>query len=245
MTAASEARALIRSAGHGALATLMPDDNGDGSGTAAPYASLVEIACDVTGAPLLLLSDLAQHTQNLKANSKASLLIDGTDGSETRLDGARLSLTGHVLRDDATHHHTRYLARHPAAHRYTELGDFHFYRFELQRAHLVGGFGRIVWLDGNEVLLPEDKTLALTGAEPDIVEHMNTDHTDAIELYAIALANEAAGPWRMTGIDPDGFDLAEGTRRTRLSFDSPIWTASEARKYLVELVKKARIALGT
>ncbi|MDA0339104.1 MAG: pyridoxamine 5'-phosphate oxidase family protein, partial [Proteobacteria bacterium] len=162
MTAAIEARALIRSTGHGALATLMSDAGPGGAcDLVAPYASLVEIACDATGAPLLLLSDLAQHTQNLKSNSKASLLIDGTGGSETRLDGARLSLTGHVVRDEAPRHHARYLARHPSASRYAALGDFHFYRFVIQRAHLVGGFGHIVWLDADEALLSEDRAQAL------------------------------------------------------------------------------------
>lgn len=42
-----------------------------------PFGSLVAIACDDSGGPLLLLSDLAEHTQNLRASPEASILVIG------------------------------------------------------------------------------------------------------------------------------------------------------------------------
>ena len=76
--------------------------------------------------------------------------------------------------------------------------------------------------------------------EPGIVEHMNSDHADAVELYATALADAAAGPWRMTGVDPEGFDIALDGQARRILFAEPITTPAEARKELVRLVAEAR-----
>src|SRR5580658_6353052 len=51
-------RRLMRRQAHGALATSLAD--GDGT---RPYASLVAVACGIDASPLLLLSDLAQHSR--------------------------------------------------------------------------------------------------------------------------------------------------------------------------------------
>ena len=57
------ARQIMRSVRTGALATLEPE-------TGEPFASLVTVAPAGDGAPLMLLSDLARHTRNLKADAQ-------------------------------------------------------------------------------------------------------------------------------------------------------------------------------
>ncbi|HLJ62585.1 MAG TPA: pyridoxamine 5'-phosphate oxidase family protein [Stellaceae bacterium] len=136
------ARILLRECLRASLATTLEDG--------APYASLVLVAAAEDGAPLLLLSDLAQHTLNLSRDPRAALLFDGTAGVKDPLDGARLTLLGEVERWD--NEADRFLERHPSARTYVGFKDFHFYRMIPTRAHLVAGFGRIHWLEGSALL---------------------------------------------------------------------------------------------
>ncbi len=228
----AQTRFLLRQTSRAALATLL--ENGE------PYVSLVEIAADGGAAPLLLLSELAQHTMNLRRSPSASLLIDGTGGDT--LDGPRATLLGTLRPTADPLIRARYLARHPHAARYADFGDFAFWRLDLERAHLVAGFGRIAWANSGEILLPEPAWMPLADAESRIVSHMNEDHSDAISLYATVLKSAAPGDWRMTGIDPEGFDIADGSRRLRLTFDNFVGSSDEARAALVDLVKQARRA---
>src|SRR5713101_1006000 len=86
-----QARHLIRRRDHAALATSLGG---------RPYVSLVATACDSDASPLLLLSDLAQHTKNLLADPRLSLLFEDTAGLPEPLSGPRLSVLGHAERVD-------------------------------------------------------------------------------------------------------------------------------------------------
>lgn len=142
----TEGRRLIRGAATGSLATLSDDG--------APFASLVAVATTDIGEPILLLSNLAVHTRNLKRDPRASLLVvDGNENSDP-VAGARLTLTGAVIRDNDLVLRQRFLTHHPEAAGYADFADFGFYRFELARGHLVAGFGRIVELDRSDLLEP-------------------------------------------------------------------------------------------
>ena len=110
----------------------------------------------------------------------------------------------------------------------------------VEGAHYIGGFGRIFDLAPGELLVPVDAAASLLEGEPGIVEHMNADHADAVELYATALADAAAGPWRMTGVDPEGFDIVLDGAARRILFAQPIASPAEARTELVRLVAEAR-----
>jgi hypothetical protein len=229
---AAAARFLIRAAARACLATVMRETSG------APYASLVAIATDHDGAPILLLSDLADHTKNLQADDRISLLVAGDDQREDPLAGERLSVQGRLQRSDAPALRQRYLARHPKASLYADFGDFGFYRMTVDRAHLVAGFGRIHWIDGDHLTVPP--SAALIGAEGDIVAHMNEDHGDALTLYATRLLGRGAGDWRMTGVDREGIDLRLGGETARLGFDRMLDDSTDVRQELIRLVNKAR-----
>jgi putative heme iron utilization protein len=134
----------------------------------------------------------------------------------------------------------RFLARHPEAASYAGFPDFAFWRLDVEGAHYIGGFGRIFDLAPAELLLPLDGANALVAAEPEIVAHMNVDHADALELYAQALAGASGSGWRMTGIDPEGFDLVREGEALRILFADRTATPEAARKELVRLAAEAR-----
>lgn len=228
---AAAAKRLLREARTGALATL--DEDG------APYASLVQVGSLPDATPVLLLSALARHTRNLKADSRASLLVEERrEGSE--LEGARISLRGRVVAEPGAAARRRYLLRHPDAAGFADFRDFAFYRLEIEGAHLVAGFGRIVDLAREEILADLAGSEPLLAAEAGAVEHMNADHADAVALYASALLGAPAGEWRIIGLDPDGCDLMQGARVRRLDFPRRVTEPGSLRAVLVELAQRAR-----
>jgi putative heme iron utilization protein len=112
----------------------------------------------------------------------------------------------------------------------------------VEGAHYIGGFGRIFDLEPGALLVPLEGAEALVEAEPDIVAHMNEDHADALALYVTVLAGAPPGPWRMTGIDPEGCDLMQDGDARRIVFAERIATPGEARAALVRLAGEARSA---
>jgi putative heme iron utilization protein len=59
-------------------------------------------------------------------------------------------------------------------------------------------------------------------------------------LYATKLLGAPAGRWQVTGLDPDGLDLACGDAVLRLEFAERVTTAGELREVLANLAKQAR-----
>src|SRR5882724_12579008 len=214
------ARHLVRRLDRAALASALPAEGG-----AWPYASLVLVAADHDLSPILLLSDLAEHTKAIAADGRVSLLFDGTQGLEQPLTGPRVTLVGRAERTADERLGRRFLARHPDAGMYAGFKDFNFYRIVVQRAHLVAGFGKIRWLNAAELAVPA--AVGLAESEDGIVRHMNEDHADAVQLYAGKLLGLAGSDWRMTGIDAEGIDLRQAGRVARLAFDAPLSAADE------------------
>lgn len=231
-----EGKSLLRRIRAGALATL---DASDGS----PFASLVNIATDFDGAPLLLLSKLAAHRGNIEKDARISLLLS-EGGKGDPLAHARLTVKGSavLVTDDADKARckARFLARHPKSALYADFPDFAFFRVVVSGGHLNGGFARAALLSAEELLCDVGGAGALLAAEAGAVEHMNKDHADAVRLYATRLLGGRDGPWRITGIDPEGLDLAFADDTLRLAFDAKVLDATALRLTLVHLAEKAR-----
>jgi putative heme iron utilization protein len=145
-TLAEEARRLALAADRASLATRLARGDQPGLAAGHPYVSLVLLAWEPPFRPLLLLSTLADHTKNLRADPAASLLIDGTAGLAEPLAGARVTLLGQLMQHPDQSQKRRYLERHPGAARYVDFPDFALYAMQVERMHLVAGFGRIAWL---------------------------------------------------------------------------------------------------
>ena len=203
-------RTLLRATRAGTLATL--DRN-----TGHPFASLVNVATDADGSPLILVSRLSTHTANLEVDGRASILLAET-GKGDPLAHPRLTVLGTMARverdspEDARVRR-RFLARHPKSELYAGFGDFSFWRMAVASAHLNGGFARAADLTAADVLTDLAGRRRPVAAEDGAVAHMNADHAEAVRLYAVKLLGARDGAWRVTGIDPDGLDLMAATRR--------------------------------
>jgi heme iron utilization protein len=239
-TDAERSRTLVAAVPTASLATL-----GEGG---FPFGSLVSHAVDAAGRPLLLLSDLAEHTRNLAADPRASLMaVERGAGDPLAL--ARVTVLGSVreLRgDERAAALPTYRAAQPAAF-YADFADFRLYRLEVSSVRYVGGFGRMSWVGAEEY----------TAAEPDplrphaerIVEHMNDDHADALVLFCRVFGGRpGTARARMVGVDRYGFAVlaADGPDAdevaVRLRFDEPTGTADGVRKAMIELLRRARAA---
>jgi len=227
-----EAKALLRTVRAGALATLEAESG-------HPFATLVTVATQIDGTPLLLLSGLSAHTQNISADARVSLLLAET-GKGDPLAHPRLTLTGQAGRFEGEDGRSRFLARHPKSALYADFPDFAFFRIVLSGGHLNGGFGKAARLSVDELLTDLAGAQDLVASEADAVAHMNEDHAEATRLYATRLLGRREGPWRVTGIDPEGCDLALAEETARLSFPSPVRDGRGLRLMLKDLAEKAR-----
>ena len=193
---------------------------------------------------MILTSRLSTHTANLEADGRASVLLAET-GKGDPLAHPRLTVLGafaRIERDSADEARVRrrFLARHPKSELYAGFGDFAFWRMTVASAHLNGGFARAADLKAADVLTDVAGADELIAAEEGAVAHMNADHADATRLYATKLLGEDDGPWRISGLDPDGADLIAGDRTARLAFPQRVTSAGALRQMLVELAKQAR-----
>lgn len=224
-----EARRLLRRARTGTLATL----NRDGG---IPYASLINVATDLEGQPVILVSALAWHTRNLQADSRASVLAVEPPEKGDVLTGARVTVMGRFERQDDPRLEGRYLARHPESALYAGFGDFAFWRLIPEKIHAVAGFGRIETLEPEEVFpsVPGFGELAASA-----ISHMNEDHADAVRRLAAGLGGDLSKPWMIKTMDPDGADLSDGSQVLRLAFPGLIRDAATLRKVLADLARGA------
>ncbi|MBK5920784.1 hypothetical protein CCR80_07015, partial [Rhodothalassium salexigens] len=233
------AKTLIRTAPAGALALIEPD-------TGRPWATRVGLACDLDGAPVFPMSQLSGRADAVASDPRASLLI-GPVAPGDPLAQARITLMGTVrpVTDAAERARLRrrYLARQPKAKLYIDFADFAFWRFEVERVHLVAGFGQAYALSAADVSISpagQAGLADLAAMEESAVAHMNADHGDAVALYAERLLGAPPGRWQVVGIDPDGLDLRCHRDLRRLDFDQPLTGSGALKATLAELARRAR-----
>jgi len=237
---AERGRTLLAAARTGALATVALDPAG------FPFGSLVAYAVDDLGRPLLCLSDLAEHSRNLAADPRASLMAAAT-GAGDPLALARVTVVGPVveLHDDARDAALRtYLDRHPDAF-YATFADFRLYRLDVASVRYVGGFGRMSWVSADDHAAAEPDPLRPHAAG--IVEHMNDDHAEALVLYCRVFGGRAAtAEAEMVGVDRYGFTMlardegADDRTAVRIAFGRSVETAGAVRTAMIDLLREAR-----
>ena len=231
------AKELLRATRAGALATI--DRN-----TGHPFSSLVNIATDADGSPVILVSRLSTHTANIEVDPRASVLLAST-GKGDPLAHPRLTVLGtfaNIERNtpEGARVQRRFLSRHPKSNLYAGFGDFTFWRLHVASAHLNGGFARAADLKASDVVTNLADAAEIVEIEEGAVEHMNADHPDAVRLYATKLLGEADGAWQVTGVDPEGLDLALGDRTARMPFAERVTNGLALRKTLAEWAARAR-----
>lgn len=232
--AGTEARELLLSAYQGVLSTHSQDMPGYPFGSVAPYC------LEASGQPLLLISELAQHTKNLRADPRCSFIVIA-EGADIQA-GARLTLVGEcqpLPADEVDAAAERYYRYFPESRDFHKTHDFHFFRLSAVRCRFIGGFGRIHWLEAVAVLQANPFS---ADAEAGIVSHMNDDHASALQHYCVqaGIIPGAGMTPVMAGIDAEGLHLRLGARIVRLGFAAPVTTPLAARETLVAMARSGR-----
>jgi putative heme iron utilization protein len=208
-------------------------------------------ALDDHGQPLVLISAMAMHTQNLQADPRASLLVTQPVGNPQikeagdPLAAARLTLMGEarsLARGEAGPARETYLARHPRAAYWVDFEDFSFWRLDVRDVYFVGGFAAMDWVTPDDYRKAAPDPLA-DGAEG-ILDHMNRDHADALVTYARYFAGEPADEATMVAVDRLGFRLriraGDRLHGVRIAFPREVRTAGDSRTVLIEMLARAR-----
>ncbi|MEW6676590.1 MAG: DUF2470 domain-containing protein [Pseudomonadota bacterium] len=225
-----DARRFVRAQFSGVLSTLSQRVEGFPFGSVAPFVT------DHSGCPVILISTLAEHTKNLAADARCSLIVQPYS-PDMQVTG-RVTILGRAQRlPDKDALGPRYLRQHPQAEAYFAMHDFSFYRIDPVRVRWIGGFGRIHWVEPENYLLPASP---LAEQEADILAHMNADHGHNLVAYCRHVHSLKVGAAEMIGIDPDGFDVRADGRGLRFDFDTPVTDAQQARAALVALAQSCR-----
>jgi heme iron utilization protein len=235
---AERVRTLVSQANIGTLSTCSRKHQG------FPFGSLMPYALDFQGRPIFLISNMAMHTQNLKADSRASLFLTQGAGDGDPLGAARATLMGRataVPESDAAAARELYTATHQNSRYWVDFADFGFFRLELIDIYYVGGFGVMGWVDALEYRAASPDPLV--SAAPGIIAHMNADHADAMIQLARKYAGIEATEAQMTAVDRLGFHLrlrtAEGMKGTRINYPVEVRSSEDTRKALIEMVRQA------
>jgi putative heme iron utilization protein len=233
------ARTLLYLGRNGSLSTL------SGKQPGFPFGSVMPYGLDGRGRPIFLISTMAMHTQNLQADSRASLLVTQPDAGGDPLGASRVTVIGNVLpipEPEVPDARQPYLDRQPNSKYWVDFDDFSFYRMDVLDVYYVGGFGVMGWVAASDYNQAQADPLA--DAAGGIIEHMNTDHKDALILLARALAGIESQEAAMTSVDRLGFHVRlktqDGMKGARIAFLREVSNPGEARKVLVEMVQRAR-----
>lgn len=229
-----EARRFARGCQHGVLSTLSKRLDG------YPFGSVSPLILDHDAAPVILISDLAEHTKNLMANPRCSLILQpfAPDMHTT----GRVTLIGRAepLADKSALA-ARYLRYFPPAESYFAMHDFRFWRIVPERIRWIGGFGRIHWVEPKRW---KDANIDIKDIEDEVIAHMNSAHTIALRTFATTLFNAVTStpaPVTLIGVDSDGFDLRVGEpvdgRVYRHTFKPPLTSSADLRGAFVRLAQ--------
>lgn len=237
-TFAERARTLLHLGRIGSLSTHSLRQHG------FPFGSLMPYGLDSHGRPIFLISTMAMHTQNLRADARASLLVTQVDSSGDVLGASRVTLVGNVLPIEATEvaqARKLYLASYRNSKYWVDFEDFSFYRMNVVDVYYVGGFGVMGWVAAVEYGDAQPDPLSDSAAG--IVQHMNTDHRDALVGLARVFAGIESQEVEMTSVDRLGFHVRaktqDGMRGARIAFLREVRDPAETRKVIVEMVQHA------
>jgi heme iron utilization protein len=235
---AERARTLVHLERTGTLATLSRKHPGH------PFASVMPYALDERGRPLMLISSMAMHTQNLMADGRASLLVTQPTAGDP-LAAGRVTLMGQAARlspGEASAARGVYLQRHANAAYWVDFDDFGFWRLEPTDVYFVGGFGAMDWVSAADYASAQPDPLA--DAAEGILEHVNGDHGAALLAYARTLASPPADEATMMSIDRLGFRLrlrtGERVHGLRVAYPREIRSVSECREVLTDMFRDSR-----
>lgn len=224
-----QARKLLRAEHIGLLSTLSHKLGG------YPFGSAVSTLTDHQARPLFLISQLAEHTRNIKQDARASFLVH--EQSVDIQAGERLTLVGNAVPVDTTEQlKARYLRYFPSAEPYFAL-DFSFYRIEPATLRYIGGYGVAQWISPTEILPPQN---SLAQQEDVLLAHLNLNQTDDLQALCHSRYGTNASDATLVGMDCDGFDILEDGQLLRFDFPDTVINAEQAETALLRMTQESR-----
>ncbi|MBC7756305.1 MAG: DUF2470 domain-containing protein [Bdellovibrio sp.] len=242
MSLAVEAKEFLRSTRSGVLSSFSAKFDG------YPFGSVMPFVLGHDCRPIVLISNIAEHTKNIIANPKVSLLAFQSNNLKSVEDlhaNGRLTLIGEAVQIDKKDADlmARYCRYLPESTGYLAMHDFQFYRINISQARYIAGFGKMGWVAGEEMVEVKNAT-SIAALESSVIEHMNDDHQESMQQYCQHFYGAAPSRVNLIGIDCDGFDVEAVTdneiKILRFSFAAPIFDANSARAAFVALSKAAR-----
>jgi hypothetical protein len=193
-----------------------------------PFGSVVPFCTDSAGRGLLLLSHLAQHSQNLAADARCALTLADRVAGDIQ-QGRRLTCIARCVPCADADALERYCRHFPRGRVYAgELG-FRLHRIDsVRRFHYNGGFATARWIGADRIpgSLPP-----VPADEPDLLRRLLGGYAGWLsEQAATALGGPPPDPPEPAGIDRWGLTLRAADQLLRLESARPLdgWPALEA-----------------
>jgi len=219
--AASEARRFVRRCDSGALSTLSQRHPG------YPFGSLTPFSLDDSASPVILVSALAEHSRNLEADPRSSLMVRESSADEQAAARVTLVTRAEPLGDEPRMV-DRYLRYHPSAAKLLELGDFRFLRLRPVAVRYIGGFGAIRWIDAADYAPP--------AFDLNLQEFEVKQAPRLLRLCIEKLGHEPRAV-RLLGVDCDGVDLRADETRLRMDFPVPALDSTQVAASIASLAQ--------
>jgi hypothetical protein len=238
---AEESRTLFALQSYGTLCTISSSTPG------FPFGSITPYCFDAQGRIVIYISLIAEHYKNLKAEPRASMLVEHRLDPRPPQERARASaftVFEEVPAAERDEVQRRYEARFPSSINYEIAHNFTFMRGALDRIRWIGGFGEVGWVSGEQFYAEPLDPVALEGAAA--VEHMNDDHADAVKDLARAASDrvDASSMAVMTTIWSKGFTIVARDHRgyvpISIAFPEPVADSEAVRVAIIGLLKRAR-----
>lgn len=223
---------LMRNCREGVLSTVSKKYEG------YPFGSFVTFISGADRSIIFYASDIAQHTINLKNNSKACITLFNLSEGDKQ-DSARLSLMGDVKKidKDVEEISRQFIEFFPESSQYSKMHDFNFYSLNISQVRWIGGFGKIAWLSSTNWNPIRPKWLK---QEKSMIEHMNEDHSNSIVSTLNAKLGIKDKHAKMLRLTMDGYYVSSKNKIYFLDFNLPCFTVNQYRDKLVEQAKEYR-----
>jgi hypothetical protein len=234
ITLADAARTLIRRMDAGVLSTLSVELGG------YPFGSLTPFVASHEGRPVILISEMAQHTRNMLADSRVCLTVYDP-GEKDKLASSRVSIMGNgtpVSDEDRGMLAERYFAFFPGSREFESSLDFHFYWIEPYRVRFVSGFGRIHWLPKEGWLVPSPEWRS---DEKEIITRLNETHRHALIGMCRYFHQRKTRCALLIAADPEGFHVRTDDDILYFVFENPCFLESELTGEIARMAEQSQM----
>jgi putative heme iron utilization protein len=225
---------LLRNSSEGVLSTISVRNEG------YPFGSFVTYITDVDRSIIIYASNIAQHTINLKENSKSCLTLFKIDDDLDKQNSSRMTLLGDLQsmpEKEIDETRARFEEFLPESKKYAAMHDFNFYRLHIDQIRWIGGFGKIAWLDNKDWKQFKPKWMS---NQTSIIDHMNKDHTKNISASLNAQHNIQDPEAKMFALSIDGYFVKSEDKIYFIFFERVCKNAKDYKDILVEQANQYR-----